>query len=109
MRLPTKSMHECAICGLVSTDSPCPACGDEETNPRVEKLDQQTPPNRESELPFGLDSEPELESTDLPFGLEENRESDESGDSVFDIESPLPEQIAISIPFGLEESPIPED
>ena len=109
MRLPTKSMHECAICGLVSTDSPCPACGDEETNYGVEALDSQPSPNRESELPFGLDAETELESTDLPFGLEENPESDESGDLVFGIESSPPEQITTLIPFGLEESPISED
>ena len=87
-------MHECAICGLVSTDSPCPACGDEETNYGVETLDSQPSPNRESEL---------------PFGLEENPESDESGDLVFGIESSPPEQITTLIPFGLEESPISED
>ena len=102
-------MHECAICGLVSTDAPCPACGDEETSPYVEISESDTGTPQDSNLPFDLDSEPQLESADLPFGLEENPESDESDDLVFGIESSPPEQITTLIPFGLEESPISED
>lgn len=102
-------MHECAICGLVSTDAPCPACGDEETSPYVETSESDTGTPQDSHLPFDLDSKPQLESADLPFGLEETPEREESESLVFGIESSPNQQNPNSIPFGLDESPSIED
>ena len=98
-------MHECAICGLVSTEAPCPACGDDESVPIVETTKSDSPTPQDSQLPFGLDSEPQPESTNLPFGLEENPEQEEPENLVFGIESSPNQQNRKSIPFGIEESP----
>ena len=103
------SMHECAICGLVSTDAPCPACGDHETSASVEETDYETEIHQDSQLPFGLDSEPQLESANLPFGLEETPASEDSEILVFGIESSPIQKNQDSIPFGLDESPLSED
>ncbi len=102
-------MYECAICALVSTEAPCPACGDDESTPMLKatKSESQTPPI--SQLPFGLDTEPQPESMDLPFGLEETPESEDAEVLIFDIESSPNLQNHNSIPFGLDESPSLED
>jgi len=98
-------MHECAICGLVSTEAPCPACGDDEPLTIVEEAPSDSPATQDSQLPFGLDSEPQPESTDLPFGLEEPPQSDEPEILVFGIESSPNQQDSNPIPFGLDDSP----
>jgi len=104
-----RTMHECAICGLVSTEAPCPACGDDESVPIVEATQSDPPTPRDSQLPFGLDSEPQPESTNLPFGLEENPETEESNILVFGIESSPNQKNPHHVPFGLDESPSSED
>ena len=101
-------MHECAICGLVSTEAPCPACGDDEALNRVDEYESEPNPAGETQLPFGLDSEPQSESTDLPFGLEDTPESEESEPLVFGIESSPSQDNQDSILFGLDESPSTE-
>ena len=101
-------MHECAICGLVSTEAPCPACGDHETSTSFEETDSDTENHQNSQLPFGLDSEPQLESTNLPFGLEEIPAPEDSKTLVFGIESSPIQKNRDSIPFGIDESPSSE-
>ena len=102
-------MYECAICALVSTEAPCPACGDDKSTPTLKatKPGPQTP--SASQLPFGLDTDSQPESTDLPFGLEENPKSEDSEALIFGIESSPKSQNHNSIPFGLDESPSLED
>ncbi len=102
-------MHECAICGLVSTEAPCPACGDDESTsiPEVSQEDSDMP--QDSQLPFGLDSEPQPESANLLFGLEETPDSGDSTTPDIDIVSPPNQQNSNSIPFGLNESPSTDD
>ena len=102
-------MHECAICGLVSTEAPCPACGDDEALTRVDENEIEPDPAGQTQLPCGLDSELQLDSADLPFGLEDTPESEESEPLVFGIESSPTQDNQDSIPFGLDESPSTED
>ncbi len=102
-------MHECAICGLVSTEAPCPACGDDEPNPIAEASQADPDMPHDSHLPFGLDSKPQPETANLPFGLEETPESGDSKTPVIDIESSPNKQNSNSIPFGLNESPSTDD
>lgn len=87
-------MHECAICGLVSTEAPCPACGDDEALTRVDENEIEPDPAGQ---------------TQLPFGLEDTPESEESEPLVFGIESSPTQDSQDSIPFGLDESPSTED
>lgn len=97
-------MHECTICGLVSTEAPCPACGDEST-PVLKAIQPESQTPKVSQLPFGLDTESQPESADLPFGLEETPDPDDSEKLIFGLESSPNTQNNNPIPFGLDESP----
>jgi len=75
----------------------------------VEETDSDTENHQDSQLPFGLDSEPQLDSANLLFGLEETPASEDPETLVFGIESSPVLKNRDPIPFGLDESPSSED
>ncbi len=112
-------MPECAVCGLVTSSSSCPACGSQPSNDtqRVE-TSQFEEPGEGDRLPFGLDGGAGKGTPSaIPFGLELSPEESENSKLAFglekspDIEGKEEEKTIISeqstdyIPYDLSDSP----
>ena len=81
-------MPECAVCGLVTSSSSCPACGSQPSNDtqRVE-TSQFEEPGEGDRLPFGLDGGAGKGTPSaIPFGLELSPEESENSKLAFGLE-----------------------
>ena len=85
-------MPECTVCGLVTTSSPCSACGSETVLEIPDKSDiaENIGTSEEGKLPFGLEGESGQSTiSSIPFGL--------------DLSPIMNEKMKLA--FGFEESP----
>jgi len=117
-------MPECTVCGLVTTSSPCSACGSETTveNPHKSDVTKDIGSDEEnflpfgleggggqstiSSIPFGLDLSPTVhEKRKLAFGFEESPGEGPPDEEITVNSEPLSEEISKPLPFDLSDLP----